>query len=188
MTNAPISNPNDFKVIDFTNKTDFDFTPEMGCMFDSRPIFGISGANGVKSGESIKLPYHIGHRIAVNLAKVKMMKSAPTDAAGIPTGVPIWTPEAIEALKDSYITDLYTEQRPIAETEVDRLMKKVEELNKLVHSSIVQPQTISTANVEKDNSEVITYKDKQDVMAALEKKGIKFDARASRSDLEKLLA
>ena len=42
--NNVVSNPNDFKVVEFINSTDFNFTPEMGCMYDGRPIFGISGS------------------------------------------------------------------------------------------------------------------------------------------------
>lgn len=135
MLNPIVSDPNDFKVVDFTNKTDFTFTPEMGCMFDGRPIFGITGAPGINAGESMKLPYHVGQRLAVNLAKVAMTRQAPAvDQAGIPTGVPLWDTDKLMVLKNSYLTDLYTEQKPIAQTEVEKLMAKVEELNRVVQS------------------------------------------------------
>jgi len=133
MLNPIVSDPNDFKVVDFTNKTDFTFTPEMGCMFDGRPIFGITGAPGINGGESMKLPYHVGQRLAINLAKVAMTRQAPAvDPAGIPTGVPLWDTVKLDSLKNSYLTDLYTQEKPIAQTETERLMKQVEELNKLV--------------------------------------------------------
>ncbi len=195
MTNQPVSNPNDFKVVDFTNKTSFDFTPEMGCMFDSRPIFGTSGFNGIKSGESIKLPYHIGQRLAVNLAKASLTREAPkVDAAGIPTGVPLWDSVRIEAVKNSFIVDLYSEAKPIAESQVDILMRKVEELNRLVTEKVkpvdaVQPvaNEVSTAKIDQPVTPTV-YKDKQEVVAELTKRGIAFDARSSKAALEKLLA
>ena len=184
--NPQVSNPNDFKVVDFTNKTDFDFTPEMGCMFDSRPIFGISGISGIKVGESIKLPYHIGHRLATNLAKAVMTRKAPaTDPAGIPTGVPLWDAVKLEALKNSFIADLYSEAKPIAETEVDRLINKVAELNKLVEENIVRKVDEAPAVVESTPG---VYKDKAEVIAELTKRSISFDARQSKANLEKLLA
>lgn len=194
MINPTISNPNDFKVVDFTNRTSFDFIPEMGCMFDSRPIFGISGFQGIKAGESIKLPYHIGHRLAVNLAKVMITQGAPsTDAAGIPTGVPLWDAKRLETLKDSFITDLYSEAKPIAETEIDRLIKRVSELNKLVEENIVnkQPITALDSNTSADTATDATgsvYKDKAEVITELTKRGIPFDARSGKATLEKLLA
>lgn len=183
--NPQNSNPNDFKVVDFTNKTDFDFTPEMGCMFDSRPIFGILGVSGIKAGESIKLPYHIGHRLATNLAKAVMTRQAPPDQPGVPTGVPLWNESKLLALKNSFITDLYSEAKPIAETEVDRLINKVAELNKLVEENIVRKVDETPAIVESTPG---IYKDKAEVIAELTKRNISFDARQSKANLEKLIA
>lgn len=194
MTNPVVSNPNDFKVVDLTNKTNFDFTHEMGCMFDSRPIFGISGVNGIKAGESIKLPYHVGHRLATNLAKAVMTRNAPaTDPAGIPTGVPLWDLPKLEALKNSFITDLYTEAKPIAETEVDRLMKKVAELNKLVMENIKPPVSATEeakpgATNAADGGNVPAYQDKAEVIAELTRRQISHDPRVSKEELQKLLA
>lgn len=195
MTNPVVSNPNDFKVVDFTNKTSFDFTHEMGCMFDSRPLFGISaGTNGIKAGESVKLPYHVGHRLATNLAKAVMTRQAPTtDQAGIPTGVPLWDDAKLEALKSTFIAELYTEARPIAETEVDRLMKKVAELNKLVMDNIkapaatIAPATAGTPKAE-DGGNVPVYQDKSEVIAELSRRQISHDPRSSKEELQKLLS
>lgn len=103
MMNNPIqSNPNDYKVVTLTNKETFGFTPDLGCMYDGRPIFGTSGASGIQPGESVTLPYHVGNLLALNLAKAAMMRRAPTiDAAGIPTGVPLWDEVKLLALKGS---------------------------------------------------------------------------------------
>lgn len=135
--NQQNSNPNDFKVVDLKNSTDFDFTPDMGCMYDSRPISGIRIPSGIAAGETVTLPYHVGHRLAVNLAKAVLTRQAPSvDAAGIPTGVPLWDPARLEGLKNSFLTDKYTEARPVAQTETDRLMERVEAYKKLVENVV----------------------------------------------------
>lgn len=135
--NQPNSNPNDFKVVDLKNSTDFDFTPDMGCMYDSRPISGIRIPSGIAAGETVTLPYHVGHRLAVNLAKAVLTRQAPAvDPQGIPTGVPLWDPVRLERLKDSFLTDKYTEARPVAQTETDRLMERVEAYKKLVETVV----------------------------------------------------
>lgn len=180
------NNPNDYKVVDFTNTTDFTFTPEMGCMYDGRPIFGITGAPGINAGESIKLPYHIGHRLATNLAKMVMVRQAPAhdpsaNAAGAPV-TPLWSEQGLEDLKNSYITELYTEEKPITVSETDRLMAKVEEykamVDKLMENAVVQTPSEPSNGL---------YQDKADVIAELNKREIKFDARKSKAELEKLI-
>lgn len=181
MNNPIQSSPNDFKVVDFTNSTDFTFTPEMGCMFDGRPIFGITGALGINAGESLKVPYHIGNRLAINLAKYVMVKRAPiVDPAGIPTGVPLWNEEGLETLKNSFLTELYSEEKATPMSETDKLMAKVEEYKQMVDTLLSNtpsaPLTVSG-----------TYADKADVIAELESRSIKFDARKSKADLEKLI-
>jgi hypothetical protein len=196
MNNNIVSNPNDFKVVELTNSSDFTFTPEMGCMYDGKPIFGITGAPGINAGESMKLPYHVGHRLAVNLAKVVMTRRAPTvDPAGIPTGVPLWSSDGLEKLKNSFLTDLYTEAKPIAQTETQRLLAKVEELNKWKEG--IEAERTAKSNEPKveggvliapaSTSQSTGYADKADVIAELNKRGIKFDARQNKSNLEKLI-
>lgn len=172
-----VSNPNDFKVVDFTNKCDFVFTPEMGCMYNGSPISGITGVMGINVGESIKLPYHVGQQLALNLAKAALTRGAPAvDVAGVPTGVPLWDHQKLESFKNSFLTDLYTEQRPVAQSETERLLQMVKDLNATV-DGLVQNQP----KAEK------VYSDKQDVIAELEKLGIVHDKRKGKEDLEKLL-
>ncbi len=188
--NPQISNPKDFQVVSFHNKEMFGFTPEMGCMYDGRPINGKNGSPGIDAGESVTLPYHIGHRLATNLAKIAMLRSAPSvDQAGIPTGVPLWDTVKLEAMKNSYLTDLYAESKPIGLSETDRLMAKVEELKKFVQENV--PVKTETPKIETQVSPVVTstgYSDKAEVIAELNKRGIKFDARQNKANLEKLLA
>src|SRR6185295_9612887 len=120
------NDPKDHVVVSFRNNEDFGFTPEMGCMFDGRPINGAQGGPGINPGEEMTLPYHIGHRLATNLAKIAKIRRAPTvDEANNPVGKPLWNDTDLENLKDSYLKELYTESRPIAVSETDRLMAKV---------------------------------------------------------------
>lgn len=198
------TNPNDYKVVEFTNKEDFVFTPELGAMYDSRPIFGSSGAP-IKPGESVMLPYHVGFLMARNLAKQAMVRTAPKDAKGVPTGVPIWNEESLNSRRDSYLEHLYSEEKPVGQTQTDLLMQKVEEykamVDKLVENqgstteqppkapegdgNVPIPPAGSPQNPEKTDS--VVFNDKADVIAELEKRGIPHDKRKSKDDLEKLL-
>ena len=202
MNNPVVSNPNDFKVVEFHNSTDFTFTPEMGCMYDGRPIFGITGAPGVNGGESLTVPYHIGQRLATNLAKIVQLRRAPTvDAAGIPTGVPLWSSEDLESLKNSYLKEMYVEANPVTMTETDRLLAKVEEYKKMVDQLIAKsppapssaPESVKTdadvikAIVSPTTTEKLVFRDKKEVIAELEKRGIKYEVRQTKANLEKLL-
>lgn len=188
--NQPISNPNDFKVVDFVNNTDFDFTPAMGSMYDSRPIFGMTGIAGIAAGERISLPYHIGHQLALNLAKQCLIRKAlphdPKDAN--PTGTPLWNEEGIEIMKNSFLTELYTNEKPVAMSETDKLMAQVAELNKLVRDNLPNMKKDSDENVTVETAGSSIYKDKAEVIAALKAKGITYNARDSKATLEKLLA
>ena len=187
-----VSNPNDYKVVAFHNSTDFRFTPDMGCMFDGRSINGITGEPGIDAGETMTVPYHIGHQLALNLAKVSITKSAPLlDAAGIPTGVPLWDDQRLLKLKNSYLTDLYVEEKSKVMSETDKLMAKVEEYKKMVEDLVVSKKeevpAVVHAPVVQASTGPMTFADKSDVLSELTKRGIKFDARKSKAELEKLI-
>ena len=119
--------PNDYKVVEFHNSTDFDFTPELGAMYDGRPLF-------VGLGEKKQFPYHIGNRLAENLAKAVMLKGAPAHDPNDknPSGTSLWNDVKLDKLKASYLTELYIEEKPISQSQTDMLMSKVAELEKLV--------------------------------------------------------
>lgn len=189
MEENPIkSNPKDFQVVEFFNSTDFDFTPELGAMYDSRPLF-------VGSGEKRQFPYHIGHRLAVNLAKAVLIKGAPNHNPGDnnPVGAPLWSDEKVKSLEDSFITELYTDAKPIAQTETDRLMQRVAELEKLmtgkkeeVKTAVPVSELTPKESLQGDNTQKV-YQDKAEVILELEKRQIKFDRRQSKENLLKLL-
>ena len=178
-------NQNDYRVVSFHNSTDFDFTPEMGCMYDGRAINGIKGA-GVVSGETVMLPFHVGNQLATNLAKrvLNTTPSATVDAQGIPTGVAVWDEAKLEEEKMKYMKDMYTEEKAVPQIETDRLMSKVEEYKSMVETLLAKD------GVQTTDSPVITgeFQDKQEVMEELEKRGIKHDKRKTKEELEKLLA
>ncbi len=193
MENPQVSNPNDFKVVEFFNSTNFDFTPELGAMFDGRALF-------VGSGEKKQFPYHIGHRLAENLAKAVLIKGAPLhDPASLnPVGTPLWGDEGVRKIKNSFLTELYTDEKPIAQTETDRLMARVAQLEELFAKK--QAVEVAEGKFEKPAVQTVqeivapslskpkSYQDKAEVIAELEKKGIAHDKRQSKAALEKLLA
>jgi len=184
--NEKVSNPNDFKVVELTNSTDFDFTPELGCMYAGNPIFGASGA-GIMAGESKTLPYHVGNLLARNLAKQVKVKEAPVkDKDGIPTGVPLWDDQVINNLKNSFLTELYTENKPLVQTETQRLMAKIDELEKFVKGDKIAVADVKSEVLE--DVKTVGYQDKAEVMAQLDKRQVKYDKRQNKATLEKLLA
>jgi len=207
MENA-VSNPKDYVVVTFHNNVDFGFTPEMGCMYDGRPIHGRNGLPGLEPGETKLLPYHVGRRLAINLAKRIFNTSAPAtvDPAGIPTGVPIWNEKKLQDLADTFIKEEYSDAKPAQLSETDKLMAKVAELEKFVKDNVLSkpeapvippvaaPEVVKAPEIPvaptapAAPSAPVVYQDKKEVIAELEKRGIKFDRRSKKADLEKLLA
>jgi hypothetical protein len=178
-----ISNPNDFKVVEFHNSTDFDFTPELGAMYDGRALF-------VSSGERRQFPYHVGNRLAINLAKVVLLKGAPAhDPKDLnPVGHSLWSEERLNALKNSFLTVLYQEEKPIAMSETDRLMARVAELEKNFKKEPAESaKTDAPVNTGSETVSPKMYVDKSEVIAELEKRGIAHDKRQSKANLEKLI-
>lgn len=198
MSNPTVSNPNDFKVVSFHNSTNFGFLPAEGCMYDGRPINGKTGAPGIDAGETVVLPYHIAQRLATNLAKLAMIRGAvdtatQLDAHGQPIVASLWDDVKLDRIKNSYLTDLYSEEKPAAQSETDKLMAKVEEYKKMV-DQLLHKESEVTASVAPGiiTSQVtgtvpVSYQDKQEVIAELEKRNIKHDKRQTKETLEKLL-
>lgn len=169
----------DFKVVRFRNISDFVFTPVLGAMFNSRPIFGKTTSDGIDIGEELNFPFHVGNRLAINLAKQMLLRkmAPPVYGEGDPARSPAaWGDEEIKKLVAQILISEYQEEKAVKESETDLLMRKFEELNK---------------QVEELKAEKVTpegFKDKQEVIAELEKRGITHDKRKNKSELEKLLA
>lgn len=183
--NPQTQNPNDLKIVTFHNKESFGFTPAMGCMFNGQPINGITGAPGVNGGESLTVPYHVGKQLAINLAKVAILSTAPrVDEAGKPQGVALWDDVKLRELADSYITEMYSEEAQKQLSEADKMMAKIEELKKFVTDNVPVKEDVPVVETTTETS----FQDKAEVVAELVKRGIKFDARSTKENLVKLLA
>lgn len=161
------------KICTFKNISDFDFTPELGAMFGGRPYF-------VKSGEELLAPEPIAWRLAVNLAKAMLVKAMPAPDLGKgddKSTLGAFSEEKVEELVAKIIPQSYVEDKPKALTEDDKMHEKIKELMSWKES------------MEKDSKEVSLggFADKQEVIDELEKRGIKFDRRKSKKELEKLI-
>ena len=175
-----MTNQNDFKVVTLKNISDFEFTPALGAKYDGRSIFGKAG-QPIAPGEELQFPYHVGKRLAINLAKQIQLKKipAPVFGKGDPTAEVaghILSDETINALVSKILVNEYSEEKPVTENETEKLMKKFEELNKTVES--LTSKKISPTG----------FKNKQEVIAELESKEIQHDKRKTKDELEKLLA
>ncbi len=157
------------KTVVLENIADFDFTPELGAMF---------GGVGypILSGERKLFPYELADHLAGALAKQMFLrkdKSAtqydPNDKTG-GTGAVLWNDEQIQTLKSKMLGTPVLAPKEATLTEDQKMQARVAELN------AVEPEVTSTG-----------YKDKAEVIAELQKKGIQFDARQSKNSLEKFL-
>lgn len=168
----------DFKVVKLRNIADFDFTPALGAMFNGRPIFGKAKEGCIEVGEELFFPYHIGRRLAINLAKQMLIRKIPASEYG--KGDPSqssasFTSEHVDNLVKQIFISEYQEEKAAKESETDILMRKFEELNKQV-TELKSTKVSSTG-----------YQDKSEVIVELEKRGITFDKRKSKAELEKLI-
>lgn len=200
---AEANKANDYKVVSFHNAESFDFTHGMGCMYDGRPITGGEGAQGLAAGETKLLPYHVGKQLAKNLAKQSMLKNAGSavqkDEHGNPMTKAIWDDAALERLANSYITEMYSEDKPAAKSQTDVLFERIAKLEALVADKADEPAptvkeepVVAAAPAAPTaapvaETTVAGFKDKQEVLAELEKRGIAHDKRASKEKLEELL-
>ncbi len=157
------------KTVVLENIADFDFTPAMGAMYG-----GIGYP--IKSGERLLFPWDLADHLAGALAKqifLKRDRSAstydPNDKTG-GLGAVLWNDDMIAEMKKKMLGDPVLAPKEPNLSEAEKTQAKVNELNK------AEPE-IST----------IGYKDKAEVILELQKKGIQFDARQSKANLEKLL-
>lgn len=202
MENPVVRDPNEFKILEFYNSTDFDFTPELGAMYDGRGL-------QVDSGMKKHFPYHVAMRLAENLAKAVLIKGAPLHDpnAANPTGTPLWGDEGVKRLRSGFITELYSESAPIAQTETEKLMAKVAELEKMMNERLKNVPVDTLKGEVKTIAELVNpalqpaefvapvsavetpkvYQDKQEVIEELEKRGVKVDRRQNKENLTKLL-
>ena len=176
--NLPPSGSEDLnKVVRLTNKTDFDFTPEMGARFGGIPYF-------IPAGKSMLAPKPVAKLLAKHLARQTFLKRAPvrdeSEVDGKGSSRALWTEEQALRVAEMFISDEYAEEREAPRTESEIMAAKIASLNQ----EFPEDTSLSTpANPETP----VVYADKQEVILALTEKGIRFDARMNKANLEELL-
>lgn len=187
-----MENENDLKVVRIKNIADFDFTGELGARYGGRDFF-------IPAGKSLLMPLTVGDHLATHLARAIMLKRSPTrteaEMDGKGSVLPLWSDEAVANLKKQIIEEVYEEERAPVQSEAERMHARVQELNKSEAAIAAEDSgapsggNVSAADIVPVDEQTgpIVYQDKSEVIAALEKKGIKFDARSSKANLEALL-
>lgn len=181
-------NESDYKIVRITNISDFDFTGELGARYGGRDFF-------IPAGGSLLTPLTVGDHLATHLARQILIRKAPTRDAGQIDGKgsdrPLWDDSVISELKAKIMVEVYEEDKKAPLTEAERMAQKVADLNKAVPP---EPKTTGgnvdasgIVPVEDSANSAIVYKDKAQVIEELKKKGVSFDARASKDKLENLL-
>lgn len=193
-------NPNEYKVVRFTNISDFDFTGELGARYGGRDFF-------VPAGKSKLFPFDLGDHLATHLARQILIKSAPVrddnheDGRGGESKRSdrhLFNEESIKLLKAKIIKEEYEEERQSPQSETDRLAAKVEDLNKFEKDNAAEGADVpsspqggngdaSTIVPMETTDNAIVYKDKAQVIAELTKQGKTFNPRSSKATLEEML-
>lgn len=170
-------------IVRLTNKTDFDFTPEMGARFGGTPHL-------IRAGESRLFPQPVARHLAKHLARQTFIRKAPirneSEIDGKGSNRPLWgigqnkvtgavQEEEVEARMAAFLSDAYAEEVKAPKSEIDIVNEKISALNA---GMATQTPAVTTA---------AGYKDKADVIAELERRGIKHDKRSSKDKLEELL-
>lgn len=159
----------EYKIVRFTNKTDFDFTPDMGARFGGVPYH-------LPAGKSLLAPKPVAQLLAKHLARQTFIKKAPirdgseTDGKGSDRA--LWTEEQVKEVANRFLSEEFEQELPVPQSETERMVQKIQELNKTL-----APEVPTEG-----------YKDKAEVIAELEKRGIAHDKRSNKEKLEKLLA
>lgn len=166
-----MSNPNEGKVVSFTNITNEDFSHPYGGV----PYF-------VPAGQTLMFPYHLGHHLAKHLARKILIagdKGAtaydpkdPTMANG--NGTVLWNETTEKALIQKILGETFTHEVPRQKTEMELLKEQVEMLNKKF-SEGKDPITPMSAD---------GFKDKGQIINELKALGVAVDARKSKAALE----
>lgn len=185
-----MQNPNEAKVVRFTNIFDFDYTHAYG---------GVPYQ--LRAGATYLFPWAIGDHLATHLARQALIRKAPyrddnaVDGRGgesTRSDRPLWDDKVIPELKDKIMKDAYVEETIAPMSEAERFRVKVEELNRefpgqASAAMIGAGEASAPAAAPTPTTTPAVYQDKAEVIAALTAKGIAHNPRASKANLEKLL-
>lgn len=167
------------RVVRITNidKEDFDFA------FGGMPFL-------VKAGESRLFPFEVAEHCAKHLARKMLIRGDiaksiydPSDQTG-GLGKCLATPEEEERLMTKIMVEEMSveEDRPRTENEI--LMDRIAKLEKMLQKEDKEEVNQEPVQPIAQNG---VYTDKAEVIAELNKRGIKFDSRQNKQNLEKLL-
>lgn len=177
---------NDFTIVKITNISNFDFNGEKGARFDGRDYL-------IPAGKSMLVPKSLGEHLAKHLAQAILISKAPIRTEGELNGKgsdrPLWDEDAVKNLSKQILSDAYTEEAPATKTPGEILQDKVNALNKGLADEEASNVAAVGVEIETESTESgeIVYKDKKEVIAELESRGIKFDPRSTKATLEALL-
>lgn len=154
------------------NIADFDFTAALGAMYNGRSYL-------LKAGETLQAPEPAAYRMAVNLAKAMLIKKCPPPTIGNGDDRQVlgsFTDDDVEKIVPMIIISTTREEAAPKLDEAARIAARIDELNKRI------------SEMENAPAQTGAVGGKAEVIAELEKKGIKFDRRQGKAALEKLLA
>jgi len=120
---TPYRNPNEGRVIAFTNITDEDFTHPYG----GQPFF-------VKARETVMFPWSLANHLATHLARKVLLKTDksskqydPKDETG-GVGKPIWDDQAENELKSKILGASYQQEVATPKSEIELLKEQVDQV------------------------------------------------------------
>lgn len=198
-----MNNKNEFTVVRVSNISNFDFTGPLGARYGGRDFF-------IPAGKSRLFPLPLGDHLATHLARAILLKDAPVRDDNHEDGRggeskrndrPIFNEDSIKELKKKLMKEEYEEDHVAAKSEMDIIADKVQDLNKFEeeneseeseekpvggNTSLDLSQIDTSERSSGDNT--LTYQDKGEVIAELNKRGISFDARADKDTLQDLLS
>lgn len=175
-----MSNPNEGKVVSFTNVTAQDFTHNFGGV----PYF-------VPAGETVMFPYHLARHLAKHLSRKILLGEDKGAQAYDPkdetmkngNGTVLWNETTEKKMMDKILGESFSHEVARPKTEVELMREQIAELNKFKEQFIEKNNLKPSAPVpELPSSE--GFKDKGEIISELKKLGIPVDARKSKATLE----
>ena len=159
----------DLQIVKVTNISNKNFTADSGARFNGRDY-------SIPAGKSLRCPQTLGEHLAKHLARMIFMQNA--EISGKQNELAIWSEEDEKNLINKIISFEEMEESIQHKTADDILKEKVMQLNQDVGEEVLEIN---------DKNGNVVYNDKAEIIAELEKRGITFNPRSSKSVLEELL-
>lgn len=159
----------DLQIVKVTNISNKDFTADSGARFNGRDY-------SIPAGKSLRCPQTLGEHLAKHLARMIFLQNSEVN--GKANELAIWSEEDENNLISKIISFEEIEEAKQHKTADDILKEKVMQLNQDVGEEVLEIN---------DKNGNVVYNDKAEIIAELEKRGITFNPRSSKSVLEELL-